>query len=173
MPTTGTEGPRVARVDHFGMSVPDVDAAARFFETWFGATVAFRLPWIEGVEAVRRLGVEGDAAFTLTMMNLGGGRLELLQWNSPASGGEPPPPDAAGGVHIAIEVDDVASTVKRLRSAPGVRILSEAMTFADGPTAGLTNAFLRTPWGGLIELVCWDPPTPDEVETTGGGARVE
>ena len=47
------------------------------------------------------------------------------------------------------------ATVERLRVAPDVELLGQPVTFDAGPTPGLTNAFLRTGWGVLLELVDW------------------
>lgn len=59
------------------------------------------------------------------------------------------------GAHLSIEVDDVASTLAALAAINGVAVLSAPLTFTDGETPGLTNAFIRAPWGTLIELVSW------------------
>lgn len=149
--------PATLRLDHVGLSVPDLDSAVDFFVGCFGARVLFRLPRpsMRGGTSAERLGVVTGAEFALAMLELGGGRVELLQWWSPRSGGPPPDADLPGGSHIAVDVGDVAGALARLRRVEGVEVVGEPVTFVAGPTPGLTNAFVRTPWGALVELVSW------------------
>jgi catechol 2,3-dioxygenase-like lactoylglutathione lyase family enzyme len=143
--------------DHVGLSVPDLDSAVDFFATCFGARVLFAMarPADRGTMVAERLGVDADAEFALVMLELGGKRIELLQWWPARSEGPAPKADQPGGSHVAIEVADVASAVERLRRISGVEVVGEPMTFGAGATPALTNCFVRTPWGALIELVCW------------------
>ena len=149
--------PGVRGLDHVGLSVPDLDAAVAFFVQSFGAQVVFRMdrPPTGAAMGAERLGADPQAQFALAMLSLGGGRIELLQWWSARAGGPLPAVESHGGSHVALEVDDVAGALERLARIDGVRILSEAVTFAEGPTPGLTNAFARAPWGAVIELVSW------------------
>lgn len=148
------------RFDHVGLSVPELDAAVAFFVDCFGAQVLFRMdrPATPGPMGADRLGADRDAHFALAMLSLGDGRVELLQWWSARAGGPAPPAPAMespGGSHIAIEVDDVEDALARLSRVDGVSILSEPVTFTEGPPPVLTNAFVLTPWGALLELVSW------------------
>lgn len=144
-------------LDHTGIVVTDLDAAVDFFAGWLGAQVVFRLDRVDDPtgEAPARLGAPRDASFALVMLELGAGRLELVRWWR--SGPQPAPaaPHTAGAAHVAVRVDDVRATLARLREAPRVEVLAGPVTFDSGPTPGLTNAFLRTTWGALIELVHW------------------
>ncbi|MFC6933861.1 VOC family protein [Actinomadura yumaensis] len=72
----------MTRLDHTGMSVPDLGAAVEFFVTHFGARVEFTLPRVDG--GAERLGAPADAAFALAMLDIGGARVELIQWWSPS-----------------------------------------------------------------------------------------
>lgn len=151
-PVPGTRG-----LDHVGINVPDLDQAVRFFTTAFGATTLFRLPPISDPsgDTMRRLDAPADAEFELAMLHLGGGRLELLQWRGPGQSRSQPQSLDVGASHVAIEVADVPDAVRHLRRLDGVRIIGEPVTFDEGPTPGLTNAFAITPWGMLLELVDW------------------
>lgn len=157
--TPGAAG--VAGLDHTGVVVTDLDAAVAFFTRWLDAEVVFRLERVADPtgRAPQRLGAPADASFALVMLALDGGRLELLQWWA----GQPPsaaPPHATGAAHVAVRVTHVAEAVAALASAPGVTVVSTPVTFDHGPTAGLTNAFLRTEWGVLLELVHWGGGEP-------------
>ncbi|MFC6886521.1 MULTISPECIES: VOC family protein [Actinomadura] len=147
----------MTRLDHTGMSVPDLGAAVEFFVTHFGARVEFTLPRVDG--GAERLGAPADAAFALAMLDIGGARVELIQWWSPlAVAGGPPRADMPGGAHLGVEVDDLPAMLAKLEAVPGVIVLGRPVTFNEGPTPGLTNAFVSTPWGGLVELLSWGTP---------------
>ncbi len=147
-------------LDHVGIVVPDLDVAVDFFSENFDATIEFHLDrFIDSTgEAVGRLGAKKGTSFALTMMLLGGGRLELLQWWPEHLTGTLPAmsePNVPGATHLAIRVSDVPATLARVGTSPGVAVLSDTVTFDAGPTPGMSNAFLRTPWGLLIELISW------------------
>lgn len=144
-------------VDHTGVTVTDLDAAVDFFVTWFGAEVVFRLERVDDPtgRAPARLGAPRDASFALAMLALGPARLELLQWWTPRDPVRPAGPHAPGAAHVAIRVSDVAEALRRLAGAPGVEVVGGPVTFDSGPTPGLTNAFVRTSFGLLLELVDW------------------
>jgi catechol 2,3-dioxygenase-like lactoylglutathione lyase family enzyme len=151
---------RSRRFDHVGLSVPDLDAATAFFVNCFAARVLFTMarPESPGPMGAERLGLRPETQFALVMLELGGSRIELLQW-WPARG-DPSAihADHLGVSHVAVEVEDVTACLESLRVVSGVEVLSEPLTFAAGATPGLTNAFLRTPWGAIIELVAWNWP---------------
>lgn len=149
--------PGAHRFDHVGLSVPDLEAAVGFFVECFGAKVVFRLdpPATPGPVGAERLGADKDASFALAMLSLGGARIELLQWWSPKARGPAPLVESRGGSHVAVEVADVGEALSRLAEVAGVSVVGEPVTFTEGPTPGLTNAFARAPWGALIELVSW------------------
>lgn len=148
--------PTVA-LDHVGISVPDLDVAVDFLAGAFGATVVFRFDGIADTTgaALRRLGADPDASFSLAMLEIGGGHVELLSWRSSRTDGSIPVVDAPGGMHLGISVTDIAKSLEALRDRPDVEVIGEPVTFDSGATAGLTNAFAVTSWGLLIELLQW------------------
>lgn len=150
-----------AGLDHVGIVVPSLDEAIDFFTTALGFELLFRMDPVDdptGASAAR-LGARTGRRFALAMLTLRGGRLELLQW-WPVPDANSPDADAVGAVHIAIEVDDVAAAVRRLGVLSGVEVLSDAVTFEPGQTPGLTNAFVTTPWGCLLEILSWTDSNP-------------
>jgi catechol 2,3-dioxygenase-like lactoylglutathione lyase family enzyme len=146
--------------DHVGIQVPDVDTAAAFFVEAFGARVEFQMGRAAPGAAMgsERLGLAPDVQFALVMLDLGGSRVELLQFWPAPSAAPPPTADLPGGYHVAVEVDDVSVALEGLRLREGVVVVGEPVTFPVGATPGLTNAFVRTPWGALVELVAWNWP---------------
>lgn len=156
--TLGDRVPGVQGLDHVGLNVPDLEQAVRFFTDAFGATTVFRIGRVSDPEGVsmERIGAPRDASFELAMLQLGAGRLELLSWwTAEDQAGEGPRPSDVGASHVAVNVSDVNVAVEHLHTMQGVQVLGEPVTFDSGATPGLTNVFLRTPWGALIELVNW------------------
>lgn len=151
------DAPGTRGLDHVGLNVPDLDEAIDFFASQFNARVKFRLGPVSDPDggSMERLGADRMAQFELAMLEIGAGRLELLRWwvrpdhEAPFSGSD------VGSSHVAIAVSDVSVALARLRDTEGVRVIGEPVTFTSGATPGLTNAFVTSPWGSLIELVDW------------------
>ena len=145
-------------IDHVAVNVPDVGAAVSFFVSAFGARVVFEIARIDGAAAMKRLGADERSELALAMLEMGQARVELIEWSQP--GVDPthrawPSPDSLGVAHVAIGVDDLPAALRKLRRLDGVTVIGEPITFSEGPTPGLANAFVRAPWGLLVELVCW------------------
>ncbi|WP_427015656.1 VOC family protein [Pseudarthrobacter sp. P1] len=145
------------RLDHVGLCVPDLEQATAFFVEAFGATVVFRLDRIRDPEggSMQRIGANRAAEFEAVMLEMAGGRLELLQWWSGESRAEQPAAMDVGASHLAMQTPDLRATLAVLRQMPGVVVMGEPVTFLEGATPGLSNAFVRTPWGTILELVNW------------------
>ncbi|MGB3698733.1 MAG: VOC family protein [Gordonia sp. (in: high G+C Gram-positive bacteria)] len=154
------------RVDHCGLVVSDLDDAVDFFRTHLGAQVSFGMErFVDPTGAApRRLGA-ATGSFALTMLTLGDARVELLQWwdgdGRPITDtGTARRPDRVGAAHLGIVVPDVSAALEPLRSVEAATILSEPVTFDSAATPGLTNAFVWTRFGVLLELMAW-PATDD------------
>lgn len=169
---SGTAAAGVEGLDHTGVVVTDLNAAVDFFVRWLGAREVFRLDRTDDPtgQSSARLGAPPAASFALAMLEVGGGRLELLQWwttggaSSESDGSSAPPPvHAPAAAHVAMRVEGVDDALSRLRHVPDVEVLGEPLTFTSGPTPGLRNAFVRTSWGALIELVSWGSHPSDKV----------
>lgn len=148
------------RFDHVGITVPDLEAAIGFFCEHLDATLDFRLDRFvdESGVAPSRLGAPAGTSFGLAMLSIGDARIELLQWwiqDTVSSPRSPRPPHQLGAAHLALAVNSVPESYATLGAVPGVRPLGSPVTFHGGATPGLTNAFVETPWGLLLELMSW------------------
>lgn len=141
--------------DHVGITVPDLESAVGFFTEHLGAEVVFELPRFEDAsgEAPQRLGASARESFAVTMLRIGDAAIELVQWWPDV--GAAVPPSTANAAHLALTVADVDAEWRRLGAVAGAEALGAPVRFESGPTPGLTNAFVRTPWGLLIELMSW------------------
>jgi catechol 2,3-dioxygenase-like lactoylglutathione lyase family enzyme len=162
----------VARgIDHIGVTVPDLEAATRFFAEAFDAVVLYDTlrrgdgP-VGGPGTERRLGVpEGTAEVVVRMLALPNGPgLELFEFRGPRQRGPALPCDL-GWQHIAFYVDDLDEAAARVSRAGGIPLGGPQPL--PGPEAGSRNRFwyARTPWGGTLELLTYPDPQPYERTT--------
>ncbi len=128
-------------LDHAGLGVADLDAAARFYGEAFGFATefAFTLP----VDDIRG-----------AMLRLpGGGRLELFQRPGAAAGPTPATPIEAlatrGYGHVAVATPDIELLYERALAAGATGRTSPRPS----PEPGVRFAFLADPEGNLVELV--------------------
>lgn len=134
--TPGAIGP--LRAHHFGISVPDLDAALAWYQTMLGFTLEERLHIAK---------IPAHIAF----VKRGDFRIEIFQ----VEGAAPLPPDRRvpnldlkthGNKHMCFEVPDVPAAAAALRAA-GADIAFE-LTVDGNPTA-----FVRDCAGNLIEFL--------------------
>jgi len=100
------------RIDHVGVAVSDLDAAAALYEQTFGMPMAHR-------ERVESQGV--DAA----LLDVGEGHVELLQPLGPETAvGRFIERRGEGLHHVAYAVDDIDATLDQLKGA-GMKLIDE------------------------------------------------
>jgi catechol 2,3-dioxygenase-like lactoylglutathione lyase family enzyme len=165
-------GAGVRAIDHVGVTVPDIEEAARFFAEALGAEPLYEMApsqpptednlRLEQAQLGTRPGTRWRRAL---MMRLGDGPcIEVFDHEDP----DPRPavtPTDLGVQHFAIYVDDI-DTVKDRMGAAGATAL-EGPSSLNGPKAGEGNKslYVQAPWGGVIELVTYPSRQPWE-ETT-------
>jgi len=127
------------RIEHIGIATPRIDEALKFWRDALGLQVV-------NVEEVAEQGVR------VAMLPVGEPRVELLEPTSEAS------PIAkflakrgAGIHHIAVRVDDIRATLRRLQEQ-GARLIDESPRVGAG---GCLVAFVHPSAAGgvLLELV--------------------
>jgi catechol 2,3-dioxygenase-like lactoylglutathione lyase family enzyme len=148
--------PGLLGVEHVGLTVPDIDAATKFFVDVLGAEVLFEVgPFASEDEWMEtHLGVDPRAAIRrLRMLRLAAGpSVELFEYSSPDQDDARPRNSDAGGHHLGFYVTDMAAAVDHLKRH-GVKILGDPTTLEEGASAGLTWVYFLAPWGLQLELV--------------------
>jgi catechol 2,3-dioxygenase-like lactoylglutathione lyase family enzyme len=151
------------RVDHVGLTVPDLDAAVAFYTETFGASVLFRMGPFDSRDMPRmpdgrdwaeaHLNVPG-ARLTLVMLQLCSNlRLELFRYDLPADARSTPPRNCdMGAQHIAFSVESLDAAASYLR-ARNVRMMAGPLVVPSGPAAGMRVQYFLDPWGNQLELV--------------------
>src|SRR4051794_11526791 len=135
----------ITGLSHVSIVVPDIEAAARMLAEKFGLVVGARM-------------VNEQQGVRLAYIELGGGRIELMEPSRPDS------PIAKflernpkGGIHhLALGVDDMEQTAHTL-GAKGVRILGDGKPQHN--VAGERIAFIHPAdfLGALVELEQHEP----------------
>jgi catechol 2,3-dioxygenase-like lactoylglutathione lyase family enzyme len=148
--------PGLRGTDHIGITVPDLDAAERWFIDVLGATHVYTLgakrdddgDWMQVQLGVHPRTVIREIRF----LRLGNGsNLELFQYDA-ADGQNPQPRNSdIGGYHLALYVDDMDAAIAHLR-AHDVEIMGEPVKSA-GASEGQRWLYFRSPWGLQFELV--------------------
>jgi len=138
----------VARLDHVGLAVADLAAAASWFCDVFGLVPELTLR----VEAL-------DLSIEMLIHPEHGYRVELLHRPGSAAGGKPADPAAAalreGYGHVAFDVTGLDALYQRAVSR-GAR---PVMPPCPSPEPGVRMAFVADPEGNLIELLHRPPRT--------------
>ena len=138
----------IQRMEHVGIVVDDLAAAAEFF-VQLGLVLQGE-GTVEGRWVDRIVGLEGVRA-DIAMMQTpdGNGRLELTKFHSPSNQGDnrQAPANTPGIRHLAFAVEDIDAVVAGLR-ARGAKLVGELERYEDS----YRLCYVRGPEGIIIEL---------------------
>jgi catechol 2,3-dioxygenase-like lactoylglutathione lyase family enzyme len=150
--------PGLAGTDHVGFTVPDIEAATRFFVDVIGCTLVFEIGPFESDDdwMQTQLGVDTRAVIrTLRMFRCKTGpSFEIFEYELEGAGEDPPRNRDVGGHHLAFYVEDIGAAVAYLRSH-GITVQGDPVTMESGPTKGLNWVYFLSPWGMQLELVSY------------------
>lgn len=149
--------PGLTRVDHIGLTVPDLDEAHAFFVGLLGCKPMYEVgPFAHDDDWMsRQLGVAADTVMRrLRFFRLGGQAIfEVFEYDARDQAMRPPLNSDVGGHHVALYVEDLDAAVAHLRAA-GVEVLGEPVS-SSGPSQGQRWIYFRAPWGLQLELVSY------------------
>jgi len=162
--------PGLRGVEHVGFTVPDIDAATRFFVDVIGCVHVYSMGPFEDREGdwmARQLNVHPRARMKeLRFFRCEfGPNFEIFEYDAPGQVRVPPRNSDVGGHHLAFYVDDFDAALAYLRSLD-VTILGDPTIRDSGPSAGQTWVYFVTPWGMQLELVSF--PGGKGYERAGG-----
>ena len=156
--TTSPRIPGLAGVEHIGLTVPDIDAATRFFADLLGAETLYDVGPFESADdwMATHLAVHPRARINkVRMLRVAHGpALELFEFTAPGQVTEAPKNSDTGGWHLAFYVDDIDAALAALKRHD-VAILSGPVLMTEGPSAGLSWLYFKAPWGQQLELVSY------------------
>ena len=99
-----------------------------------------------------------DGRLSLALLALpGGGKLELFEYERPASGTRTPlRSNHVGSHHLGFEVEDMDAAAQWL--VDNGCTAQKRIAFAEGPTAGSQFQYFLDPWENIVELVVHNQP---------------
>jgi catechol 2,3-dioxygenase-like lactoylglutathione lyase family enzyme len=149
--------PGLTRLDHFGITVPDLEQAHEFFTGVLGCEYMYSLGPFQHDDAwmSEHMNVADDTVMRqLRFYRLGGQAVfEVFEYEAAAQRRTPPCNSDVGGHHIALYVDDLDAAVAHLQ-ALGLQVLGEP-TASRGPSEGQRWVYFLSPWGAQFELVSY------------------
>jgi catechol 2,3-dioxygenase-like lactoylglutathione lyase family enzyme len=145
--------------DHVGLTVPDIGEAVAWFRDVMGATAPLSFGPISdpaGTLMQDLLGVDRHAEIDqITMLRIGhSANIELFQYEAPDQRRTHPLNSDWSGHHVAFYVTDIDAAVAHME-AKGVQKFLGPFSLTDGPAAGQTINYFRTPFGTYIELISY------------------
>ena len=149
--------PGLCRLDHIGVTVPDLEEASRFLVDVLGCEYLYSLgPFHDdGDWMSEHLGVHPRATMSENRFFRFGGQavFEVFRYTAPDQHTSVPKNSDIGGHHIALYVDDLDTAVGYLRSR-GVSVFGDP-TASTGPHEGQRWVYFLAPWGLQFELVSY------------------
>jgi catechol 2,3-dioxygenase-like lactoylglutathione lyase family enzyme len=130
---------------HTGLTVSDLDRSVEFYTDVIGGTVESRFS-VSGEAFETVVGSEGVSG-QFVHIDVGDGRLELVEYEPTDASREPATLPQPGGTHLAFSLGNVDGLVDALPD--GIDPLSEPRTTASGTRL----VFVRDPDGNLVELL--------------------
>lgn len=149
--------PGVQRVDHIGMTVPDLAEATHFFIEVIGCEYMYSLGPFQSTESWMQdhLNVHPRALMKeLHFFRLNGAAIfEIFEYVAPDQTLTPPKNSDVGGHHVALYVDDMEAALAHLKTHD-IQILGEP-TVSKGASEGQRWVYFLAPWGAQFELVSY------------------
>ena len=150
--------PRLTGIEHIGLTVPEIEAATRFFVEVTGAEVLYDIGPFESADdwMASHLAVHPRARINkLRVIKVANGPvLELFEFTAPDQERRLPRNSDHGGWHMAFYVEDMERALAALK-AHEVEIQSGPVIMTEGPSAGLQWLYFKAPWGQQLELVSY------------------
>lgn len=156
-----TSGPNFRALDHVGFAVTDLDRSIAFYEVLLGTPLLMRKTWdaayLGEIVGYRGAVLEG-AFFQLPNRVI----LELLEYQTPATGSVDMESTNAGNAHLCLVTDDMDRDFARMRAQGYDAFRSRGpVSIPWGPYKGGRACYLRDPDGISIELLEEPPGGPN------------
>jgi len=145
--------------DHVGLTVPDIGEAVAWFEDVLGARAPLSFGPIsdpQGTLMQDLLGVDPRSVIDqITVLRVGhSANIELFQYEAPDQRHSHPRNSDWSGHHIAFYVTDIDAAIAYM-DARGVERFLGPFALTDGPAAGQSINYFKTPFGTYIEFISY------------------
>jgi RimJ/RimL family protein N-acetyltransferase len=141
-------------IDHVGITVSDLGRSLRFYRELLGLTVLDAVHESDA-DLAALVGLEA-ADVSIADLATGDGRiLELVRFHSPAGTALRQSNRDPGSAHLALAVDDLEATLRRLVAAGVEQLSARPVTLRAPGTSwdGCACVYVRDPDGAFVELV--------------------
>ena len=169
VPTHFTSSIPTARdVDHFGVTVPDLEQAVAFFQDVLGAELLWKLPasGLPGDAMTARYRVDPHARVASAMLRLGPSvNIEVLQYQVPVQKADSSGAQEVGAPYLGFYVADVAAACTWL-AQHDCTLLQETDAPPGSPREGEHGRFVATPIRLMLEVLSRPAHLPYEKSTT-------
>lgn len=147
----------ITGVHHFSITVTDVERTVEFYTKLLGAECQFiktnKYDSLGEALFGAKWGVNQKAAeLRIGVIQLGGTRMEFIQYIDPPVSEYHKNPSVAGSSHIAIQTDDIDKDKARLEAA-GVEFHSPINVLSEEGKSDWKWVYFRDPDGICLELV--------------------
>jgi catechol 2,3-dioxygenase-like lactoylglutathione lyase family enzyme len=154
-----TKVPGLLGIDHIGITVPDIAIAAQWLERNLGFANPLTFgPFSDPVGDFMTQLVDVDPRAVVSQIRMlrggNGPGIELFDYSSPDQDRSSRRNSDWGGHHIALYVRHLDKGVDFLQSEVGSK-LDGPLTLTDGPAAGQSINYFRTPFGTNVELISY------------------
>jgi glyoxylase I family protein len=152
----------ISGVHHFSFSVTNLDRTIEFYTKILGVKLQSRgrnkYDSLGGALFGTKWGVnQAQADLELAVVNIGGTRVEFIEYKDPAARAYHKNPSIAGSAHLAFNVEDIEETRKKLESA-GVEFHSSINRYLEAGKIEWKWCYFRDPDGIVLELVQQSEP---------------
>lgn len=150
--------PGLRKVDHIGITVPDLKQAHEFFTEVLGCEYMYKLGPFEHSDTDwmgEHLNVHPRAVMKeLHFYRLGGQAIfEIFEYSAPEQNVIQPKNSDVGGHHVALYVDDFDAALEFVQ-AQGLQVLGKP-TYSKNASEGQRWVYFLSPWGMQCELVSY------------------
>ncbi|MSP82647.1 MAG: hypothetical protein EXQ94_06890 [Alphaproteobacteria bacterium] len=139
----------ITAFDHTSFTVPDVEAAVRFWTAALGFTAA-SVSLRDGPFLGSVVGVPGARA-KIAHLHGHGHHMEFIEYLEPAGATGQPSPHDRLAAHVAFVTDDIAAAVARVLAHGGAH-LGQVTEVTNGPYQGSFAVYVRDPNGVIVEF---------------------
>lgn len=144
-------------VHHFSFSVMDINRTIDFYTKVLGIEIQSRSHNKYETLGTALFGTkwglnQQHADLELAVVNIGGNRVEFIEYKDPKAQPYHKNPSIAGSAHLAFKVDDIEETRKKLEEA-GVEFHSPIQSFMEAGKVEWRWCYFRDPDGIILELV--------------------
>jgi catechol 2,3-dioxygenase-like lactoylglutathione lyase family enzyme len=153
-----TKVPGLLGIDHVGITVPNVAQAAAWFQNVLGFSAPLTFGPFSDTGDFMHLLLDVDpraVAEQITSVRGGNGpNVELFQYTAPGQDHTFRKNSDWGGKHVAFYVRHMDKAIEYMQSK-GVEKLLGPLSATDGPAAGQSINYFRTPFGTFVELISY------------------